>query len=235
VTGSGDIAPVTPGPGSDLPTVTVEQSLVGAFLGLIAIVVVAAMFFTSEYRRGLIRTTLAATPRRGAVLAAKAVVIAAVALATGLVASVISIAVGVPKEQNQGQVLLTVSALTEARVVVGTAAVLAVAAVFAVALGAILRRSAAAITVAVVAVVLPFLMAGLNLVPAGVGAWLLRLSPAAGLAIQQSIPRYPQVTTVVSPVQGYYPLPPIAGFAVLCVWAAAALGLAFILLRRRDA
>jgi len=235
VTGSGDIAPVTPGPGSGYPTVTVEQSLAGAFLGLIVIVVVAAMFFTAEYRRGLIRTTLAAAPRRGAVLAAKALVIGAVAFVTGLIASVISIAVGVPEEQNQGQVLLAVPAPTEARVIVGTAALLAVAAVFAVALGAILRRSAAAITVAVVTVVLPFLLAGLNIVPLGAGAWLLRLTPAAGLAIQQSIPRYPQVTTVLSPVRGYYPLPPYAGFAVLCLWAAAALGLAFVLLRRRDA
>jgi hypothetical protein len=235
VTGSGDIAPVTPGPGSAYPTVTIEQSLAGAFVGLIAIVVVAAMFFTAEYRRGLIRTTLAATPRRGAVLAAKAVVIGAVAFVTGLIASVISIAVGVPKERNQGQVVLTVPALTEARVIVGTAAVLALAAVFAVGLGAVLRRSAAAITVAIVAVVLPFLLAGLNIVPPGVGAWLLRLTPTAGLAIQQSIPRYPQVTSVLSPVRGYYPLPPYAGLAVLCLWAAAALGLAFVLLRRRDA
>ena len=235
VTGSGDIAPVTPGPGSRYPTVTIEQSLAGAFLGLIAIVVVAAMFFTAEYRRGLIRTTLAATPRRGAVLAAKALVIGAVAFVTGLIASVISVAVGVPKEQNQGQVVLTVSALTEARVIVGTAAVLAVAAVFAVALGAVLRRSAAAVTVAVVTVVLPFLLAGLNIVPSGVGAWLLRLTPTAGLAIQQSIPRYPQVTSVLSPVRGYYPLSPYAGFAVLCLWAVAALGLALVLLRRRDA
>jgi ABC-type transport system involved in multi-copper enzyme maturation permease subunit len=235
VTGSGDIAPVTPGPGSGYPTVTIEQSLVGAFLGLIAIVVVAAMFFTAEYRRGLIRTTLAATPRRGAVLAAKALVIGGVAFVTGLIASVISVAVGVPKEQNQGLVVLAVPALTEARVIVGTAAVLAVAAVFAVALGAVLRRSAAAITVAVVTVVLPFLLAGLNVVPSGVGAWLLRLTPAAGLAIQQSIPRYPQVTSVLSPVRGYYPLSPYAGLAVLCLWAAVALGLALVLLRRRDA
>src|SRR5262245_14246727 len=235
VTGSGDIAPVTPGPGSDYPTVTIEQSLAGAFLGLIAIVVVAAMFFTAEYRRGLIRTTLAATPNRGAVLAAKALVIGAVAFVTGLIASVISIALGVPKEQNQGQVVLTVPPLAEARVIVGTAAVLALAAVFAVALGAILRRSAAPITVAVVTVVLPFLLAGLNIVPSGVGTWLLRLTPTAGLAIQQSIPRYPQVTSVLSPVRGYYPIPPYAGFAVLCLWVAAALGMAFVLLRRRDA
>ena len=86
---------------------TIGQSLAGAFVGLIAIVVVAAMFFSTEYRRGLIRTTLAATPRRGAVLAAKAVVIGAVAFAAGLVAAVVSIAIGVPKEENQGQVLLS--------------------------------------------------------------------------------------------------------------------------------
>jgi hypothetical protein len=235
LTGSGDIAPVTPGPNSPLPTVTIEQSLVGAFLGLIVIVVVAAMFFSTEYRRGLIRTTLAATPRRGAVLAAKAVVIGAVAFATGLVAAVVSIAVGVPKEENQGQVLLAAPALTEVRVIVGTAAMLALAAVFAVCLGAILRRSAAAITIAVVTVIMPFLLTALNVVPAGAGDWLLRVTPAAGLAIEQSIPRYAQVTTVTSPVRGYYPLSPYAGFAVLCLWAAAALALALVMLRRRDA
>jgi ABC-type transport system involved in multi-copper enzyme maturation permease subunit len=235
LTGSGDIAPVTPGPGGGLPTVTIGQSLVGAFLGLIAIVVVAAMFFSTEYRRGLIRTTLAATPRRGAVLAAKAVVIGAVAFVTGLVAAVVSIGVGVPKEENSGQVLLTAPLLTDVRVIVGTAAMLAVAAVFAVALGAILRRSAAAITIAVVTVVMPFLLTALNVVPAGVGDWLLRVTPAAALAIEQSIPRYSQVTTVTSPVRGYYPLSPYGGFAVLCLWAAAALALALVMLRRRDA
>ena len=34
----------------------------GAFAGLIVMVVIGAMFMTAEYRRGLIRTTLAATP-----------------------------------------------------------------------------------------------------------------------------------------------------------------------------
>jgi ABC-type transport system involved in multi-copper enzyme maturation permease subunit len=235
LTGSGDIAPVTPGPGGGLPTVTIGQSLIGVFIGLIAIVVVAAMFFSTEYRRGLIRTTLAATPRRGAVLAAKAVVIGAVAFATGLVAAVVSIAAGLPKEENGGQVLLNVPVLTEARVIIGTAAVLAVAAIFAAALGAILRRSAAAITIAVVTVVLPFLLTALNVLPAAAGDWLLRLTPAAGLAMEQSVPRYSQVATVISPVRGSYPLSPYAGFGVLCLWAAAALALALVLLRRRDA
>jgi ABC-type transport system involved in multi-copper enzyme maturation permease subunit len=235
LTGSGDIAPVTPGPGSNLPTATQQQSLVGAFIGLIAIVVVAAMFFTAEYRRGLIRTTLAATPRRGAVLAAKAIVAGGVAFVVGLVASTVAVTVGAQLETSHGLVVLPVPALTEVRVVVGTAAMLAVAAVFAVALGAVLRRSAAAITIAILTVVLPFLLAGLNVFPSGVGDWLLRLTPAAGLAIEQSIPNYPQVTAVINPVMGYYPLSPFAGFAVLCAWAAAGLALAVYVLRRRDA
>ncbi|MGH3189125.1 MAG: ABC transporter permease subunit [Streptosporangiaceae bacterium] len=236
VTGSGDIAPVTAGAGQGLPAVTIGQSLVGAFVGLIAIVTVAAMFFCTEYRRGLIRTTLAATPRRGAVLAAKAVVIGAAAFVAGLVAAIVSIALGVPKEENSGQVLLTVPALTEVRVIVGTAAMLALAAVFAVALGAILRRSAAAITIAVLVVVMPFLLSALHVFPAGVGDWLLRLTPAAGLAVEQSIPRYFQVATITQPAAGgYYPLSPYAGFAVLCLWTVAALALALVMLRRRDA
>jgi len=235
LTGSGDIAPATPGPDSTYPTATIEQSLAGAFIGLIAIVVVAAMFVTAEYRRGLIRATLAATPRRGAVLAAKAIVAGGVAFVVGLVASTVAVAVGVQLETSNGQVVLPVSALTEIRVVAGTAAMLAVAAAFAVALGAVLRRSAAAITIAIVTVVLPFLLAVLNVFPSGVGDWLLRLTPAAGLAIEQSIPNYPQVTSVINPAAGYYPLPPFAGFAVLCAWAAAGLALACYVLRRRDA
>jgi len=235
LTGSGDIAPATPGPGSGYPTATIEQSLTGAFIGLIVIVVVAAMFFTAEYRRGLIRTTLAATPRRGQVLAAKAIVAGGVTFVVGLVASAVAVAVGVPLQTSKGQVVLPVPALTEIRVVVGAAAMLGVAAVFAVALGAVLRRSAAAITIAVVTVVLPFLLAALNVFPSGVGDWLLRVTPAAGLAIEQSIPNYRQVASAINPVMAYYPLSPYAGFAVLCAWAAATLALAVYVLRRRDA
>ena len=236
LTGSGDIAPVVPGPGGGgYPTTTVEQSLAGVFIGLIVVVLVAAMFFTTEYRRGLIRTTLAATPRRGPVLAAKAVVIGSVAFVAGLAASIIAIELGVPRREAQGQFLLPVPVITDVRVVLGTAALVAVAAVFAVAVGAIMRRSAAAITTVVVVIVLPFLLAALNVFPPGISAWLLRLTPAAGFAIQQSIPRYPQVVSSYSPAGGYYPLPPWGGFAVLCAYVAAALGLAFVLLRRRDA
>ena len=47
---------------------------------LIAVIALGAVFITAEYRRGMIRTTLAASPRRGRVLAAKAIVIGSVDL-----------------------------------------------------------------------------------------------------------------------------------------------------------
>jgi ABC-type transport system involved in multi-copper enzyme maturation permease subunit len=234
VSGSGDIAPLVAGPGSPSPTSTIEQPLAGLFVGLIAVVVVGAMFFTSEYRRGLIRTTLAAEPRRGRVLAAKAVVAGGVAFVAGLAAAILAISIGLPRQRNQGSFILPVSTLTEARVIVGTAALVALTAALAVAIGAVLRRSAAAVTTAIVVIVLPFLLA-VTVLPASAGEWLLRLTPAAGFAIEQSIPNYPQATTVFSPAQGNYPLPPWAGFAVLCTWVAVVLGAAYVLLRRRDA
>ncbi|HEY1914835.1 MAG TPA: ABC transporter permease subunit [Streptosporangiaceae bacterium] len=233
VTGNGDIAPDVLGDASQLPSTTIENHLVGVFAGLIAIVVVAAMFMTAEYRRGLIRTTLAASPRRGRVLVAKAIVVAGVGFAVGLVASVVAVGFGIPIDRAQGQYVLPVSWLTEVRVIGGTAALVAVAAALALALGTLVRRSAAAVTSAIVLIVLPFLL-GVTGVP-GLGAWLMRVTPAAAFAIQQSVPTYPQVANSYTVPNGYYPLAPWAGFGVLCLYAAVALGGAFFVLRRRDA
>ena len=137
--------------------------------------------------------------------------------------------------RSNGNFILPVSALTEVRVVAGTAALLAVTAVLALALGALLRHGAAAVTVLIVAIVLPYLLAvALPVLPVSAADWLLRVTPVAGFAIQQTVQRYPQVAASYTPRNGYYPLAPWAGFAVLCAWAALAFGLAVVLLRRRD-
>jgi ABC-type transport system involved in multi-copper enzyme maturation permease subunit len=229
VTGSGDIAPVADG------GTGIERTLIGAFAGLIAVIVVATLFIAAEYRRGLIRTTLAASPRRGRVLAAKAVVIGAVTFAAGLAAAALAVPLGERILRANGNHIVPVTALTELRVMAGTAALLALAAVLALAAGAMLRRSAAAAAAVIVAIVLPYVLAVASVLPAGVSAWLLRLTPAAGFAIQQTLPQYPQVSSAYTPANGYYPLAPWAGFAVLCGYAALALILAAFLLRRRDA
>jgi ABC-type transport system involved in multi-copper enzyme maturation permease subunit len=234
VTGSGDIAPDVAGPGSGFPTATIEDHLAGAFAGLIAVAVIAVMFITAEYRRGMIRTTFAASPRRGRVLAAKAIVIGSVTFVTALATAIIVVVFGTRLSRDQGLYVLPVSWLTEVRVVVGTAALLAVAAIFALAIGTMLRRSAAAVTAAIVAIVLPYILGVASVLPLGAAEWLLRVTPAAAFAIQQSNPQYSQVGAAYTP-PAYFPLGPWAGFAVLCGWTAAALGLAVVLLRRRDA
>jgi ABC-type transport system involved in multi-copper enzyme maturation permease subunit len=235
VTGSGDIAPVPSGasaPGG--PSITLTNLLVGTFAGLIAVIVVATLFITAEYRRGLIRVTLAASPRRGRVLAAKAVVIGAASFVAGLVAAAAALIVGKPIARRR-QYVFPVSWATELRIVAGTAALIAVVAVLALAVGALMRRSAAAVTIVIVAIVLPYILAVASVLPLGVSDWLLRLTPAAAFAVQQAATAYPQVDALYSPNGGYYPLAPWAGFAVLCAYAALAMAAAVILLRRRDA
>ena len=230
----GDITPAVGGSymGSGQP---LQDVLAGTLLGLIPLIVVAAMFITAEYRRGLIRVSLTAAPRRGRLLAAKAVVIGAVGFAAGLVGATLALAVGL--HLLRGSLEWPASLLTEAGMVIGTAALLAVAAVLALAIGTIVRSTALAVALVIVVIFVPYLFAlhpaGSN--PAGPGGWELEITPAAALSVQTSAPRFYQLITDYVPHAGYYPLASWAGLAVECAWASAALALAFFLLRRRDA
>ena len=242
VAGGGDISPAAgnayAGSGQSL-----ERALAGTFTGLIPLIVVAAMFITAEYRRGLIRVSLTAAPRRGRLLAAKAVVIGAVGLVAGLVAATFALAVGMPLLRRAGPLAWPVSLLTEVRMVAGTGALLAVAAVLALAIGTIVRRSAPAVAIVIVVIVVPYLLAFNPLPgsqaqgsgPGGGGGWPLQVTPAAAWSVQQAVPQFHQLIAIYSLNNGYYPLAPWAGLAVECAWAAAALALAYYLLRRRDA
>ena len=120
--------------------------------------------------------------------------------------------------------------------IVGTAALLAVAAVLALAIGAVIRRGAAAVAAVIAVIVMPYFFAGpMAVLPGSAADWLLRVTPAAAFAIQQAYPRYPQVSASYTPANGYYPLAPWAGFAVLCAVGRARAGPGRVLLRRRDA
>jgi ABC-type transport system involved in multi-copper enzyme maturation permease subunit len=233
VSGAGDIAPAVSGNSGGL---SIAHTLSGVFAALIAVAVVGAMFITAEYRRGLIRLTLAASPRRGRVLAAKAIVIGSVTFAAGLAGAAAAVPFGERTLRRNGNFINPVSTLTELRVVAGTAALLAVAAVLALAVGAALRSSTGAVTAVIAGIVLPYLLAVASpVLPAATADWLLRLTPAAAFAVQATGQRYSQVDSTYIPFFGYYPLPPWAGFAVLAGWTALAYAAAALLLRRRDA
>jgi ABC-type transport system involved in multi-copper enzyme maturation permease subunit len=232
VPGSGDIAPAVPG-FAGLGT-SVTATLAGTFMGLVVVVVIGVMFITAEYRRGLIRTTLTASPGRIRVLTAKAVIVGAVTFAVGLVAAAIVVVLGQRVLRNNGVYVHPSSTGTDVRIVFGTAALLAAAAVMAIGLGALLRRSVIAIATAVVVIVLPYVL-GMTVLTTNAGLWLLRVSPAAAFSLQQASPRYPQVENLYTPNNGYFPLQPWAGFAVLAAWAALTFVAAAVMLRRRDA
>jgi ABC-type transport system involved in multi-copper enzyme maturation permease subunit len=211
--------------------------LKGSLAGLLAVIALGTLFITAEYRRGLIRTTFAASPRRGRVLAAKAIVIGLVTFAAGLVGAAVAVPIAERKLHSAGWAssVYPVWSLTSGRglqIVVGTAGLLAVAAILALSAGAVLRRSAGAIAAVVVLLIVPLILG--VVLPQGPANWLLRLTPAAAFGLQQGTPQYPQVMNICEPYNGCFPLSPWNGFAVACVWAAAALGLAVYLLRRRD-
>jgi hypothetical protein len=230
--GGGDIAPYV----SDVDPLWVAFK--GSLFGLIAVVALGALFITAEYRRGMIRTTLTASPRRGRVLVAKAIVIGTVSFAAGLAGAAAAFPLTVQRLGANGWVrsvypAWSIISATGLRVVLGTAALLAVAAVLALAAGAVFRQSAAAITAVIALLILPVLLT--FVLPVSLAQSLLRITPAAAFALQQGVTRYPQVISVCRPDSGCYPLAPWTGFAVLCGYALVALAVAVYLVRRRDA
>ncbi|MGH9056330.1 MAG: ABC transporter permease subunit [Acidimicrobiales bacterium] len=230
VSGTGDIAPLVGGGifGGDASA----SLLVGGIAGLLVLIVLATLFVTSEYRRGLIATTFAASPRRARVVAAKAVVVGSVAFVAGAVGTAIAVVISRHVLTVNGNYLFPLSGPALARVIVGTGLLLGLAAVLVLALGTTLRRSAGAVVAGIVVLVLPFVLG--NTLPPGPANWLMRLTPTAAFAVQGIQPHSVLVANAYTPTNGYYPLSPWAGLAVLCGYTAVALAGATWLLRRRD-
>lgn len=148
----------------------------------------------------------------------------AVAFAAGLVTSGIVVPGGLALMRAHENPIQPLTLATELRVIVGYAALTAAAAVLALGLAALVKRG----IIAIALVVAPYLLAVAGLVP-----WLLMITPAAGFAITQSIPTFAHVDVGPSVLEGYYPLPPWAGLAVTCGYAAFALGVAMAVHRGR--
>ena len=194
-------------------------SLSGLALAQLAIGVLGVLVITSEYSTGSIQTSLAAVPRRGRFLAAKATVLTAVSLITGEATALTVFLLG--------QALISGQAPTAAfgqpgvlRAVLGSGLYLAALGLLGVALGTLLRHPAAAIGVLVaVVLVLPGIAAAL---PARIESNVEEYWPTMAGA---------QVTAVI---HGTHELGPWPGFGLMCLFIAAAMAAAFLLLARRD-
>jgi ABC-2 type transport system permease protein len=126
----------------------VGNTLVGMLIGVLLIGTVGVLAMTSEYTSGTIRATFAAAPRRLRVLAAKAAVVGAVALITGEAAAFLSFFAGCMTLRHG----ITAPALSQPgvlRAILLTGASLSLIGLFGLGLGAIIRHTAAAITVVV--------------------------------------------------------------------------------------
>ncbi|KAB2343616.1 DUF1349 domain-containing protein [Actinomadura rudentiformis] len=204
VSGTGDIGPL--GEGARI----VDKTLPGLPIALIILVIVAARYGT--------RTAGEAACRQ--VIVARALVVAGAGFVTGLVAVGIVLPAGLAGLESNGTVVPSLPALTGARVIIGLAAVLALCAVVAFALGVRLHRGWSAILTGVSLIALPYAVTAFPLLSDTVSDWLLRLTPAAGFAVKQTMVEYPQVTAHYAPSAGYFPLPGWAGLTLLCAYAA---------------
>jgi ABC-2 type transport system permease protein len=204
-------------PGSTASSV----SLTGTFFAQLAIGVLGALMITGEYGTGMIRASLTVVPKRLPMLWAKLTVLAAAVFSTMLIASLTAFLLG--QALLSGKHLnVALSNPTALRSVFGAALYLTVAAMIGLALGALLRNTAAAITTFVaVFFVIPTIA---SLLPATWTSHFVQYLPSnAGTGL----------------IDGTYglanPLAPWTGFAVMCAFLAALIGLAAWRLQRTDA
>jgi ABC-2 type transport system permease protein len=204
-------------------------SLTGVYLGQAVVAVLAVLVISGEYSSGMIRVTLAAMPRRTAVLAAKAVVLTGLVLAAGAVAVLASVLAGhliLPGhgiDPAHGYPSLSLGSASVLRATVGSVLYLALIALLSLGTAAAVRDSATAIGV-VLGLLYLFPIIGAVLGGSHRARLLQQIGPmTAGLAIQ--------ATTGLRNL----PISPWAGLGVLAAWAAAALLAGGLLLRLRDA
>jgi hypothetical protein len=191
--------------------------LAGGALGSLVFAVLGVLVMTSEYSSGTIRATLAASPRRPLVLAAKASVFGAVALLTGELATFAGFLAGAAFVRS-GVPHPALSQPAVLRAVALSGAYLSLIGLIGLALGTIVRHGAAAIaTVVALLFVAPLL--GLAQTPAG--KFMPELIYANSLGATQ-------------PVRGFS-LSLWAGLGIICAYAAVLLAVGGWLLTRRDA
>jgi ABC-2 type transport system permease protein len=192
----------------------------GLQFGQLTIIVLGVLVITSEYSTGVIRASLLAVPRRLPMLAGKGIVFTAITLVLGEIVMFASFFIGAAILHSHVPVLLSTPNVT--RAVVGGGLYLAVLGLFALAIGALVRHTAGAITgvIAFVIVLEPLS----SLIPGTWGDHIHDYLPTvAGRLVIQTVQASGQVLSAWQ------------GFGVFCLWTAVLLVAAGILLMRRDA
>jgi len=204
-------------------------SLTGIDLGQAVVAILAVLMISSEYSTGMIRVTLAAMPRRTAVLAAKAAILTGLVLASGAIAVLACVLAGQVIlhghgiDPAHGYPSLSLGSASVLRATAGSVLYLALIALLSLGTATAVRDSATAIG-AILGLLYLFPIIGAVLGGSHLARLIQQIGPmTAGLAIQ--------ATTGLSDL----PISPWAGLGVLAAWAAAALLAGGFLLCHRDA
>ena len=193
----------------------------GLIFSQLTALALGTLVVTAEYGTGMIRATVSAVPRRGQVVAAKALVVSSVLFVAGLVTAVVGYLGGnwFLDQEGVGRALSDDGVL---RALLGNGLYLAGLGLFALALGLLIRHTAAALTVGMALVLVIGNLA--YALPGTWGEWVAKLLPGnAGGAVAQVVP-----FTGAS-------LAPWTGFAVFAAEIAVLLVAATLVFRRRDA
>jgi ABC-2 type transport system permease protein len=194
--------------------------LQGYYLGQLLIGSLGVLFISGEYSTGMIRSTLAAVPKRIPVLWAKLIVFLTVTAVPLIVASVVGFvaAEGVISHYRTGYSL---SDPGVARVVIGTGVYLTLVGLIGGALAWIIRSTPGALVAYIgVLLILPVLFGDV------LGNW--------GKDVAQFLPSQAGATFITS-IRVTHTLSPWVGLVVLVAWVAVGLAAATVVLRRRDA
>jgi ABC-2 type transport system permease protein len=199
----------------------VSTSLNGMVFAQLAIGVLGVLLISGEYSTGMIRSSLTVVPRRLPVLWAKLGVFAGVVFSVILVSSFVSFFLG-QALLNSHHLGVSISAPGALRDVIGAALYATVAGMIGMALGGLLRNTAAGIStfVAVFFVIPPLT----DLLPASWSSHFVQYLPSNAGEV------------LFGGGRGLaHPLAPWTGFGLLCAYAAVMIGLAAWRLRRADA
>ena len=199
----------------------VTTSLNGVIFAVVAFGVLGVLLTGGEYSTGMIRSSLPAVPRRLPVLWGKLAVFAGSIFSVSLVASFTSFFLG-QALLNSHHLGVSITAHDALRSVIGAALYVTVAGLIGLALGALLRNTAAGIaTFTAVFFVIPLLA---TLLPASISDHLVQYLPSnAGAPVWGGAAFVPNA------------LSPWTGFALLCGYAVTLIGAAAWRLRRSDA
>jgi hypothetical protein len=209
-----------PGPGGGGDSDAVSLALSGVSFAQLAIGVLGVLLAAGEYTTGMIRSTLAAVPRRLPVLWSKAAVIGPIALVLTTIGALAAFQLGVPGLDGE-KIALSLGDDGVLRSLAGAGVYLGLVAVFGVALGVLIRSSAGAIAALVgILLVLPGLA---SLLP---DSWYDTLSPYFPSNAGSAVYALHESSDALSPG---------AGLAVFAGWVALALAGAAFRLVRTDA